>query len=154
MVALLLACATTVQQPDGRIDGRTWSSLDMGLAIDFPQGWVITTEPESFRGGLSATVLEGRHEDTQMALTWHPVRMPGFGQASALDLLHLLAPMVQVRSDPDYRLERLPGCMDAVERRFEGWTQVGLRAPGGLVLLQSWSGEELRSLSCSSLRWL
>ena len=153
MVALLLACATTVEQAEGRIDGRTWSSRDLGLAIDFPTGWVITTDPENFRGGLTATVLEGRHDDTQMALTWHPVQMPGFGEASALDLLHLLAPVV-MQDDPDYRLERLPGCLDAVERRFEGWIQVGLRAPGGLVLLQSWSGEELRALSCSSLRWL
>jgi hypothetical protein len=154
VAGLLLACVTS-ELPPGRVDGRQWSSDELGLAITFPDGWAIATDPEHFQGGLSGTLLEGRWEQTQVALTWHSARVPGMEQASALDLLHLLAPVVMVRSDPTYRLERIPHCKDAVERRFEGWTQVGLRAGDGLLLLQAWAGTEgLRELVCEHTRWL
>ena len=140
----------TASAPEGRGDGRQWSGA--GVAMTFPEGWVITTE--HFAAGLSGTLLEGRNGDTQMALTWHAGELPGLHEASALDLLHLLAPVVMVRQDPSYSLERLPYCHDAVLRRFEGWTQFGLRVDGGLLLVQAWDQTDgLRELVCEHTRW-
>ena len=153
MVALLLACSSGLNTAESRVDGRTWSSDEVGLALDFPAGWAVATDPQHFRGGLDATLFEASDGSTQLALTWHPVPALGLEQASALDLLHLLAPVVRVRTDERYRLQRLPWCHDVVERRLEGWQQLALRAPGGLVLVQAWSGDA-RDLVCDGVRWL
>lgn len=148
MIWLLLACSKPPPAAVGTVSGRTWSAPELGLALEFPEGWALVTDPALFRADLPNTVLEVRLGELQGALTVTPVPPLFAGQTSSLDLLHQLSPALGVSGTDDaYRLARVPHCQGAVQRRFTGLDQVALALPGGLALLNTWGADPAPAVS-------
>ncbi len=152
LLLLPLACGEAPDEvPLGQVQGRTWSSRELGVALDFGAGWTLAVDPRHFRSGLAGTVLEARYEELSVALTWQP--LPAWSpldDLGALDLMPALLP-VDERSE-GYRLERVAGCPGLAERHAGELVQLGLRLDSGLLVFQSWGADAgpLRELACGA----
>lgn len=155
---LLLACAPAPAA--GRIEGRTFLLPGADLALQWPGGWTIVVDPKLFRAEIPDTVLEGKHGDTLVALSFHP--MPGaeaLALDSALDGLMMRWPSPDSAKGAGYALQRLPWCGGAIEQLQRGedgrtFARYAWAARDGLAVLSAWSpsGEpdrrRLRALVC------
>ncbi len=154
VLPLLLACGTPAAElPLGQVQGRTWSSRELGLALDFGTGWALAVDPVHFRSGLTGTVLEARQGQLSVAVTWQPLpSLAALDGLTALDLLPTLQPTDT--ETQGYRLERVAGCPELAERHAGELVQLGLRVDSGLVVFQGWGADPapLRELACGARR--
>ncbi|MCP4807390.1 MAG: hypothetical protein GY913_12105 [Proteobacteria bacterium] len=150
ILALLAACASPTTAPVGEVLGRAWTAPGIG-AVEFPTGWKIVNDPSQFRGGRENTVLEARHGELVAILTFIPLTPP-LSSGSPLDLLPLLHPVDEQATD--YRLERIPQCRGAMERRAGEWVHIAWVTDGGLAVWQAFGDdpEALRTLVCDHTR--
>lgn len=148
---LLLACATA----PGRVEGRSFVLPGAGVALDWPSPWTIVIDPKLFRSDLPDLVLEGRAEETLVALSFHP--MPGAATLnvhSALDELMLRWPTPPEAHGAGYSLQRLPWCDGAIEQGVKAedgrlFLRYAWTTPAGLAVLSAWSpsGDPDRALT-------
>lgn len=158
---LLLACAPPPDGPQGRVEGRTWYAPGTGVAVDFPAGWSIVVDPALFVAELPGTLLEGRREETLLALGHFPTPAARWvPEATAMDLLAWRLPLGEAELAS---YQRLSQCHEAIEQVLVGedgrpLTRIALSGPSGLTLFQAWSpsgapdGEAIRQLVCDATR--
>ena len=156
MILLALGCGEGPDPaPVGEVVGRTYTAPELGAAIEFGEGWQLALDPQHFRAGLPGTLLEARHGELVAVLTFHPVpALDLLDGAGALDLLPVFHPVAE--EAPGYRLQRLPSCRGAVERRSGEWIHLAQRTSTGLLEWQAFGAEPdaLRVLACEGTRLL